>query len=523
MRWLALHLPLLPLEAFCATLPAADATRPVALVKDHQLAQVNRAAAERGLKPGMKRATALALASELLLAESHASREAAALRAVAHAALAFTPAVARHDEQTVLLEVQGSLRLFGGAAALQQRLLDAVAPLGHRVASAAAPTAGGAALLARWHPTRHPARHHGQPLDLLNGAHATDLPALQALLGDAPVWLLGPGREHWDALQGMGLQRLADLRALPRAGLARRFGEGLLTELDQALGLAPDPRRWVQLPPEFDSRVELFARAETTDQVLHGAQLLLARLVAWAQARQARVRAFTLTMHHERARHTHTPSTDLRIELAQPALDAAHLQGLLKERLARLALIAPTGDLQLRCHETAQARAPNGELFPTRASTDEGLTRLLEHLRSRLGEQQVQRLVPVADHRPEHASRVLPVLQPPGREEAAALQVLQAAAAAQAALPLSRPAWLLPEPLPLAEREAMPLLQGRPLQLLSGPERIESGWWGSEPGAAVARDYYIAMAPDGALLWLYRSRLPSSADQPTWYLQGRFA
>ncbi len=86
MRWIALHLPLLPLETFCATLPAADAVRPVALVKDHQLAQVNRAAAERGLKPGMKRATALALAGELLLAESHTLREAAALRAVAHAA-----------------------------------------------------------------------------------------------------------------------------------------------------------------------------------------------------------------------------------------------------------------------------------------------------------------------------------------------------------------------------------------------------------------------------------------------------
>jgi protein ImuB len=521
MRWLALHLPLLPLEAFCATLPAADATRPVALVKDHQVAQVNRAAAERGLKPGMKRATAMALAAELLLAESHPPREAAALQAVAHAALAFTPAVTRHDEQTVLLEVQGSLRLFGGAAALQRRLLDALAPLGHHVVMAAAPTARGAALLAHWHPTRH----RGQPLDRLQGEHTTTLPALQALLDDAPVWLLGPGREHWDALQGMGLQRLSDLRALPRAGLARRFGEGLLTELDQALGLAPDPRRWVQLPPVFDSRVELFARAETTEQVLHGAQLLLARLVAWAQARQARVRAFTLTMQHERARNTPSPSTELRIELAQPALDAAHLQGLLKERLARLPLAAPTGELLLHCHETVQAPAPNGELFPTRASTDEGLTRLLEQLRARLGEPQVQRLRPRADHRPEHASCGVPVLQPPGAEEAAAWPALQALAGSE--LPIARPAWLLPEPLPLAEREAMPLLQGRPLQLLAGPERIESGWWGNEPGATVARDYFVAMDDHGALLWLYRSRLPSGAapapQQPTWYLQGRFA
>jgi protein ImuB len=524
MRWLALHLPLLPLEAFCATLPAADAARAVALVKDHALVQVNRAAAERGLKPGMKRATAMALAAELLLAESHPPREAAALQAVAHAALAFTPAVTLQGH-TVLLEVQGSLRLFGGAAALQRRLLDAVAPLGHRVTLAAAPTARGAALLAHW----HPARHRGQPLDLPGGAHATQLAALRALLDDAPVWLLGPGREHWDALQGMGLQRLADLRALPRAGLARRFGEGLLTELDQALGLVPDPRRWVQLPPVFSSRAELFMRAETTAQVLHGAQVLLARLVAWAQARQARVRAFTLTMLHERSRRPGQPAhTELRIELAQPALDAAHLHGLLAERLARLVLAAPTGELLLHCHETVRAPAPNGELFPTRASTDEGLTRLLEQLCARLGEPQVQRLQPLADHRPEQASRAVPVLQPPAADEAAAWPALQALAGS--ALPIARPAWRLPEPLPLAERDALPLLQGRPLQLLAGPERIEGGWWGGEPGAAVARDYFIAMDEQGALLWLYRSRLapdapllPTPAAAPTWYLHGRFA
>lgn len=517
MRWIALHLPLLPLETFCATLPAADAVRPVALVKDHQLAQVNRAAAERGLKPGMKRATALALAGELLLAESHTLREAAALRAVAHAALAFTPAVSRHDAQTLLLEVQASLRLFGGLATLQARLLAAIRPLGHLVHSAAAPTARGAALLAQW----HPARQDGVRLDLLQGPHATDLPALQALLAEAPVWLLGPGREHWESLQGMGLHTLADLRALPRAGLARRFGEALLAELDQALGLAPDPRRWVQLPPVFEARVELFARAETTDQVLHGAQLLLARLVAWAQGRQVRVAAFTLTMLHERARQTCAPQTELRIELARPALDAAHLSGLLQERLARLTLVAPTGDLLLRCHEVVQAPAPNGELFPTRASAAEGLTRLLEHLRARLGEQQVQRLVPVADHRPERASRAVPALQPPGQEEAAALQTLHTTTAAEATLPISRPAWLLPEPLPLAERDTLPLLQGRPLQLVNGPERIETGWWDGDP---VARDYYVAMADDGSLLWLFRGRLPPAwGAQPTWYLQGRFA
>ena len=522
MLWLALHLPLLPLEAFCATLPTHEAPRPVALLVDHRISQVNAAAAERGLRCGIKRATALALAGELLIAESDPGREAAALRAVAHTALAFTPIVTLHDAQTVLLEVQASLRLFGGLAALRQHLQAALMPLGHRVQMAAAPTALGAALLAQWHPSGL-----GDPV---LGAHATDLRALQALLAPAPIWLLRPGREHGDALQGMGLHTLSDLRALPRAGLARRFGEELLDQLDRALGQQADPRRALELPATFESRLELFARADTTDQVLHGAGVLLARLVAWAQARHARVAAFTLRMLHEKTRHHSdpgpgagaTPATELRIELAAPALDAAHLQGLLRERLARLELMAPTLDLQLLCSQWVAGHLPNGELFPTRASQAEGLTRLLERLRARLGDAQVQHLVPLADHRPECASRTVPA-HGPGQGAAAPGSC---PAAAQTLLPLHRPAWLLPAPMALAERGALPLLNGRALQLVSGPERIETGWW---DGASVARDYFIARTEDGSLVWVYRGRLPSPSgqlgqpDEPNWYLQGRFA
>jgi protein ImuB len=507
MLWLALHLPLLPLEAFCATLPAAQAARPVALLAGHRISLVNPAAAERGLRPGIKRATALALAAELLLAESHPGREAAALQAVAHAALAFTPAVVLHDAQTVLLEVQNSLRLFGGLATLRQRLLAALQALGHHLQLAAAPTALGAALLAQWYP-----RNRG---DLVLGPHATQLPALQALLSQAPVWQLGPGREHWEALQGMGLHTLSDLRALPRTGLARRFGAGLLDELDRALGLQAEAHRWLELPASFESRLELFARADTTEQVLHGASVLLARLVAWAQARHARVAAFTLRMLHEKARHTATPATELRVEMAEPALDAAHLQSLLRERLARLELIAPTLDLQLHCSQLVAGHVPNAELFPTRTSEALGLTRLLERLRARLGDEQVLRLVAVPDHRPEHASRAVPA-------QGEALTG-PAVAATDIVLPLHRPAWLLPEPMPLAEREALPLLNGHPLQLLSGPERIETGWWDD---AHVARDYFIALAEDGCLVWVYRGRLPAAPgrqDEPHWYLQGLFA
>lgn len=525
MLWIALHLPLLSLEAFACTLPPpADPAEPraVALMDTHHILAADAVAQAQGVKPGLKRATALALAPQLVLGQADAARERHALMSVAHAALAFTPSVTLEAADgpdaaphTVLLEVQASLRYFGGRARLLRRLQQALAPLGHTVHCGSAPTAQGAAWLARWPDPPH-------------GRHAADLPALNRLLDALPVWVPGPGREHWEALQGMGLRTLSDLKGLPRSGLARRFGEPMLDAIDRARGRRPDPRRWVTLPETFDSRLELFARADTTEQVLHGASMLLARLTAWASAQHALVGRFTLHMQHE-PRHrpdARTPADSvLEIALAEPSRDIAHLLVLLRERLAHLQLAAPTLELRLHCHDLVRRAPPNSELFPTAKSEREGLVRLVERLQARLGPEQVQRLVPVQDYRPECATGAVPV-------DPAALGrplVPSAGRAASAGAPAARPGttgptrpvWLLPEPEPLPERQLRPLLDGRPLQLLCGPERIESGWWDA---AMAERDYFIAQASDGALVWIFRARLPmSSAAQGTgWFLQGRF-
>jgi len=574
MLWIALHLPSLSLESFAATLGLAEAGRPVALIEAHRIAQADAAAHALGIRPGMKRATALALAPQLVLGQSDAHRDRQALTAVAHAALAFTPAVTVAPP-VVLLEVQASLRCFGGRARLLERLGASLQPLGHRVHLAIAPTASGAGLLARGAMggvgTDEPQAHRNtlgpRPAAFAPGvalrAHADTLQALRTQLDPLPLELLGPGREHWEALQGMGLRTLGDLRALPRAGLARRFGPELLLELDRARGDVPESQVWVELPSSFSQRIELFARADTTDQVLAGARLLLARLVAWAQGRHGRIARFTLAMHHE-PRHRHdatTPAaTELEIAPAEPALDLPHLQLLLAERLARLPMVAPALELSLRCDALVMGEPPNGELFPTRAGEQAGLARLIERLQARLGREQVRGLESVADHRPERATRC-DALDPArwariaaqGRQVVAAThggearsgtpgRMAQAAAWGEHLAPLTRPVWLWPEPLPLADLGGRPCLDGRPLQLLAGPERIESGWW---DGALATRDYFIAAAADGTLAWIYRARLPLAADPqadgsalptdpqeegvPTpdraagWYLHGRFA
>ena len=78
-----------------------------------------------------------------------------------------------------------------------------------------------------------------------------------------------------------------------------------------------------------------------------------------------------------------------------------------------------------------------------------------------------------------------------------------------------RPLWLLHRPRPLAEIGERPHHEG-PLELLAGPERIESGWW---DGDDAARDYFVARACNESLVWIFRDR----RGEGGWYLHGVFA
>ena len=534
MLWIGIHLPALSLESFIATLapepPAEervvddldeiDLVGPVALIERHRIVAANAAARECGVRPGQKRATALALAPDTRLGEADPARDAAALMAVAHVAMGFTPAVSCGGDHVVLAEVQASLRYFGGLPRLLQRLRAGLAPLGHLLRIACAPTAQGA----QWMAT---GGDEGQ------ATLANTRSDWRSRVGAVPVARMAAAAPHLPALEALGLATAADLWKQPRAGLTRRFGGELLADIDRALGELADPRTALQPAPTFDSRLELFMRADDSAALLTGAAVLLNRLTAWATAHRGLVAGFELRLHHEsRRRMLEDPAsrtTVLEIGLGEPVADTAHLHSLLRERLQRLPLAASVIELSLHCHAIAPGAPPNTELFPSAASAGEGWHRLLERFEARLGAHNIQRLQPVADHRPECATAVRQ-----GGEASTALTRTQGAplnlavpagpAAATSGDPahwprLRRPVWLLREPQPLRDEAGTPLLSGKPLWLVAGPERIEAGWW--DDGYA-ARDYFIAQDPAGALLWVYRFRRAPEVGEVGWYLQGRF-
>jgi len=534
MLWIGVHLPALSLESFIATLAPEspeegrivedadeiDLVGPVALIERHRIVAANAAARDCGVRAGQKRATALALAPHTRLGEADPARDAAALMAVAHVLMGFTPAVSLVADHVVLAEVQASLRYFGGLPRLLQRLRAELAPLGHVLRLACAPTAQGA----QWLAVGSDDTMHALPNT------RTDW---RARIGTVPVARMAAAAPHLAALEALGLATATDLWKQPRAGLTRRFGGALLADIDRALGDLADPRTALQPAPTFDSRLELFMRADDSAALLTGAAVLLNRLTAWATAHHGLVAGFELRLHHESCRKMlEDPSSrtsKLEIGLGEPVSDTAHLHSLLRERLQRFPLAASVIELSLHCHAITPGAPPNTELFPSAASVGEGWHRLLERFEARLGPHNIQRLQPVADHRPELATTVHQ-----GGEDSSARSRTQGAPLNLAAPAgptatasgdpahwprLKRPVWLLREPQPLRDEGGTPLLSGKPLWLVAGPERIEAGWW---DGGYAARDYFIAQDNDGALLWVYRFRRAPEVGEVGWYLQGRF-
>ena len=537
MLWIGIHLPALSLESFIATLAPErpdeeqavddfddfddlDRAGPVALIERHRIVAANAAARECGVRLGQKRATALALAPHTRLGEADPARDDAALMAVAHAAMGFTPAVSVGGDHVVLAEVQASLRYFGGLPRLLQRLRAELAPLGHALRVACAPTAQGAQWMAA-------GGDDGQ------ATLANTKADWRARVAAVPVARMSAAAPHLAALEALGLATAADLWKQPRAGLTRRFGGELLADIDRALGDLADPRIALQPAPVFDSRLELFMRADDSAALLTGAAVLLNRLTAWATAHRGLVAGFELRLHHEsRRKMLEDPAsrtTVLAIGLGEPVSDTAHLHALLRERLQRLPLAASVIELGLHCGAITPGAPPNTELFPSAASAGEGWQRLLERFEARLGAHNIQRLQPVADHRPELATSVRQGGDtPPARARTQGTPLNLAAPPGPAATAsgdpahwprIRRPVWLLREPQPLRDEAGTPLLSGRPLWLVAGPERIEAGWW---DGGYAARDYFIAQDHEGALLWVYRFRRAPEVGEVGWYLQGRF-
>jgi protein ImuB len=527
---------------------------PLAVVGDRGGAQVltslSAEASAAGLAEGQALRDATAICPALLTVPADPLAEARFLTSLRRWAGRFSPWVAEEPPAGLVIDLSGTAHLFGGEAALLSRVAEDCTELGLTFRAGIADTPGAAWALARHarsgvaplrsgdmieqeaRATRsRAAKRRGwerggslpRPPVATGSETAVIAPSgrLVEVLSDLPLAALRLDDDTVARLMRLGLRRVGDLIVLPRAALARRFGQAVLRRLDQALGMEPEPVSPARPPLHFAVRLTLpdpiGLRADVEAALDRLLPPLCDRLRAQGRgARRVLLQAFradgrVAAVEIGLARAADTPDRIrplLQLKLDQIdagfGIDCLRLEALATEAMATLQHRG-----QLAVTQAAMAGAVS-------QATAQALDDLIGRLGARLGQEAVTRLHPSDSHVPAKSAQVLMAAWS------------QPHAGPWPAPSAPRPLILFrPEPVDAPARPDPPARfrwrrRDHVLRLAAGPERLQPEWWLEDPDwRGGARDYWRVETETGERLWLFFGQGGAVTDQ--WYCEGVFS
>lgn len=455
-------------------------------------------ALDLGLYPGMAAAHTRALVANLDVRDADPAGDRALLERLAlHAVGHWTPGACRSDARGLWLDLTGTTHLFGGEMRFCRRLLRFLRRLGFTASVAIAGTPGAAHALARY---------GGDAVTIVPPGGETQA------IADLPLAALRLDDQALAAAARFGLERVADLYAMPRGPLARRLGTATVRRLDQARGSVAEPI--VPVVPFETPRAErrLLEPITTAEAITEVIGDLIDDLVALLVSRGLGLRAAVLTCERVDGIHQR-----IGMGTARATRDPTHLKRLFAMRVER---IEP--DLGIEAMSLAAPRvedlAPvslSGGLTGDDALPD--LAPLVDQLAGRVGDAALFRVRAIESDVPERAIARGPALSSPAGWPA-----------------WQRPARLLRRPERLSHVVAL-LPDHPPRQFVwrgvrygvvagDGPERIHGEWWRRAGEMWAVRDYFRVETERGERFWLFRrgDGVATATGDLSWYLHGLF-
>ncbi|WP_297514862.1 DUF6504 family protein [uncultured Caulobacter sp.] len=484
----------------------SDRSSPFALLVSERgtrrLAAVDDRARALGLSAGQKAADALALVPELVTADHDPAADRAALEALCDWCVRFSPAVAIDGDDGLFLDITGTDHLWGGEAAMLVDLVARLARWGVPARAAIADTAGAAWALARF----------GD--DLAIAPPGGQRAAIEAL----PVAALRLEEAAEAQLPRLGLRRIGQLLALPRAQLAKRFGLSTTLRLDQALGQAAEALTFRRPASPWFDRLAFFEPISAPEDLARVAGDALALICRRLEAEGRGAKRFEVVFHRLDGQ-----AFPVRAGLARVGRDARRLTRLVVPKLDK---VDPGFGIEVvTVHAAAvepMAAAQERLDADPDATLDETLAPLVDRLVNRLGEHRVWRADPHPSHVPERSVVRAGPLDPvatarwdPDRPRPVRLFRRPEAITALAKVPDDPPVQFT--------------WRGRAhrVRRAEGPERIGQEWWRAgvgegETGPGKVRDYYRVEDEAGGRFWIYRQGLFGSDEAPKWWIHGLF-
>ena len=491
MLWFCVELPALGLEV-CAR-RMLDEDHPAVLVQDNRVVARNAAAGDSGVALGSSLATAHSISHGLVHFCRDITAEHVRLRFLADAAYRFSASISIHEPSAILIEVSGSLRLFGGLYGLKRALISLFGELGHLTVIGIAHTPLAALALARSRENielpRWPAANDVKTL-ILKSLRRVSLRHTQC------------GNETIERLSNMGIETLGQVFRLPTTELGRRFGPRLLDYLDRLSGQRADPRIFITPAVGFTTELNFLQSISNKEALAFPMQRLAQDLSNWLIGRQLGVMRISW-----RFVSFNSAATSMEVEFAQPQQNKQALLSISRLKLDVLDLPDEVLSLQLSSIRLAPWQAESNLLFARTEHAGHSPAELIDQFKARLGDGVCFGIMAHDDHHPELAWRPTAPNARPSRTQTPHLQIGRRQSPQGTAV--RRPLWLLGTPKPA---------QRRHLALLRGPERIDIGWWTSASMYDPAqRDYFVARHTDGSQCWVFVD------GNGEWFIHGYFA
>ena len=313
----------------------------------------------------------------------------------------------------------------------------------------------------------------------------------------------------------MGVERIGQLRAIPRSSLAARYGPEVLLRLDQALGqaieiLTPIQPRWpIHVEHLFDGPTDRL------DSIMLAAHRLLGELVLILVGHCKG----SLSLRVDLIRSDLEPLA-ISVRTSEPCADAKHLWKLLAPKVEKAHLGFGVEGVRMVVLWSRRLRDGQATCWRDTNGRPAEIARLIDTLHARLGGERVVRPVAVESHVPERAFAFAPVLDR-----------RKASVALAAVIPLDRPTVVLDWPHPIDVSLLVPdgplitlRVRGQSLAVRTcvGPERVAGEWWKAGGAGSTGRDYFKVQTEHGRWLWIFRS-VDEGGGSGGWFLHGEWA
>jgi protein ImuB len=488
--WIYLYFPDLYLHSF-----HQQQAEPFALLEaqggQYYVCQRNTRAADAGVEVDMPLASALCLCSNLQTSLMDPHKAEQLLQQQALWAYRFSAQVCLDPPQGLWLEAASMQNLFGGVSALCQQIQKQAEAyqwplqiaLGYTPAVAKVLAVNNCGQTRQW---QHPLKH--QQLKMDNQQQLRPLSMAQ----------LGLTESHQLALQRFGVHHYHQLLKLPLSELASRFDSDLIHWLMQLSGDKPTTMNFFQPPLDFCDEALFIHDVEHVNGLLFPLRRQLSVLSAFLHQRQLAIDHVRIRLKHRQHAGDLNNDSHWLIRFARAEYRQHELTQLIRYQLEKKTLTAPVREMVLQVCQFVSQQPQQTDYWPGSVHCrQEHGQQLLNRLQARLEHNQLFRLTSNADARPDHAWQALQ-----------AEQVYPANNRHRLTCQNDRPLWLLTQAIPCAEPE----------HIISGPERISSGWW--QHGDQQQRDYYQVIEQQKNTrqhLWVFRDA------RKQWFIQGYFS